>query len=381
MVDPFVWKRVHCVLADDHLWYVSRIYTRDETNETFSSADKNDGNKDIAPIYTGDTTTKSKFYSYAKHRSLELTRASLIQPSKENPAAPLFRTPFAFELVDSNGVTHRFRASNADVHKRWVSALNSRIVQSYENSLFDYAQLIVRDETEARNKRYLALAVEPFWEKQAGSKEELLASGSEASYRHMSVDSHTMTVLRFGMEVMEFRERCRHIQAIFPAQHPVFAMSRLTTEIVRNNGGTENGSKAELPSIPTEGSIHLDLKTQALIKSAWDDAIRLGSRATKVSVKLQGITLCDTSGRSSPHMPRSLETICQHLEYVITGSYRGDGSVSRGRNRSENTRQFPPPIDMFDNLLAELQTIAAVSSAKRCIGNSCSSKPLLDSKK
>ena len=31
--------------------------------------------------------------------------------------------------------------------------------------MFDYAQLIVRDETEARNKRFVAVAVAPLWEK------------------------------------------------------------------------------------------------------------------------------------------------------------------------------------------------------------------------
>ena len=378
MGDPHVWKRVHCVLTDDHLWFISRVYTRPDDNDDFdedeNSKEQENDDKTVAKgngeQAQKSPTTQPSYYSYARHRCLELTRALLLQPSKEKPTAPLFRTPFAFELVDSSGMAHRFRASNADVYKRWVAALSSRIVQSYENSLFDFAQLIVRDETEARNKRFMAVAVEPLWEKQQASLETMVPRDNKPKIyvnddrRHVAMDSPTMTILRFGMEVTEFRERCRHIQVSLPARHPVFAMTKVTTEIVRSkslNGSSENGpsGKSALPSIPTEGTIRLDLKTQALIKSAWDEAIRLGSRATKITVKLQ----VAAPSENATKMPRSLETICQHLEYVITGSFRGSSPRS-AQGRSDNTRQFPPPIDMFDALLAELQTIAAASSAK-----------------
>ena len=415
MVDPHVWRKVHCVLTDDHLWFMSRVYTRPDTTliddndqETTISNNKDDdekadpgsksekqdadkavanGNADSHSQTTSPSTTPPSFYSFAKHRRLELTRAMLRQPSKDKPMAPLFRTPFAFELVDSSGAVHRFRASNANVYKRWVSAVSSRIIQSYENSLFEHAQLIVRDETEARHKRLVAVAVAPLWEKQKASLETITKKSQDQHDNRMqkvtgdnpavqvTMDSPTMTVLRFGMEVTAFREQCRHIQATLPALHPVFAMTKVTTEIVRSNSSGENDSDSSaLPSIPTEGNIRIDLQTQALIKGAWDEAIRLGSRATKITVKLQMAASSDTNGGANhiggttAKMPRSLEIICQHLEYVITGSFRGNvprTAAAQRKGRSENTRQFPPPTDMFDALLGELQVIAATSSRKR----------------
>lgn len=416
-VDPHVWKKVHCVLTDDHLWFMSRVYTRpdaslidDADQETITTTSNNNdddekadpgsksedqhsekaaanGNAGQYSQTTSSSATPPSFYSFAKHRRLELTRAMLLQPSKDKPTAPLFRTPFAFELVDSSGAVHRFRASNANVYKRWVSAVSSRIIQSYENSLFEHAQLIVRDETEAHHKRLVAVAVAPLWEKRKASLEttaknvqdehdnQIQKVSVDNAAMQVTMDSPTMTILRFGMEVNAFREQCRHIQATLPALHPVFAMTKVTTEIVRSNSNRESDlDSSALPSIPTEGTIRIDLQTQALIKGAWDEAIRLGSRATKITVKLQMAAAGKANGGANhiggtaTKMPRSLEIICQHLEYVITGSFRGNVPNTVGaqrKGRSENTRQFPPPIDMFDTLLGELQAIAAASSRPR----------------
>jgi hypothetical protein len=382
MSDPHVWKRVHCVLTDEHLWYISRIHTRldrqqgsvKESEDSFG--EHGEEKKQMPPSLSSSSETPMEFYSYAKHRRLGLTRALLIQPSKDRPKAPLFRTPFAFEVIDSNGAAHRFRATNLDSYKRWVTALSSRIVQSYENSLFEHAELIVRDETQARNKRMMAVAVEPLWE-YCLLREKSKPKGHDKT-RFSPLDLPTLQILRFGMEVSEYRERCRHVQAILPAKYPVLAMTDTKPELRRNSSGSGHSEESS-PS--SNGAFRLDSKTQALIKGAWDEAVRLGGQATKLAVALQ----CPPGGStSSPttKMPRCLETICQHLEHVITGNFRGSltinsSSSQQGSNKStnakqargpDNTRQYPPPIDLFDQLLAELQLVAASASTKGHLG-------------
>lgn len=358
MTDPHVWKRVHCVLTDEHLWYISRIHTRSDQEDPASSS----SNKQDSP--TSDTTPPKQqpkeFYSFAKHRRIGLTRALLLQPSADKPTNPLLRTPFAFEVIGANGSAHRFRASNPENYKRWVTALQARIVQAYENSLLEHAELIVRDETEARNKRFTSISVEPIWDMQQQHR-PAVAAISQDPKRHDPLDDPTLQILRFGIEVTQYREHCRHIEAILPAKYPVLAMTDSTPELRLNgnqNGQSDSGS---VRSNANSGAFRLDTKMQALIKSAWDEAVRLGGRATKLAVALQA-----ASGNASAKMPRSLETICQHLEYVITGNLRGsNGKNSKPANmRPDNTRQYPPPVDLFDQLLLELQSGASVVSAK-----------------
>ena len=112
-----------------------------------------------------------------------------------------------------------------------------------------------------------------------------------------------------------------------------------------------------------------------MIKSSWDEAIRLGGYATKLAAELQTTPGDGAAASGTTKMPRCLETICQHLEHVITGNFRGalssNGQRQHGtkpadakQSRPDNTRQYPPPIDLFDQLLAELQSVAAVASAK-----------------
>lgn len=350
MADPHVWKRMHCVLTDDHLWYMSRIYTRlDDDQEKEQQEPEN---------------KQQQFYSFAKHRRMGLTRALLLQPSVEKPKTPLFRTPFAFEVIDSNGCAHRFRASNPENYKKWVGALQSRIVQSYENSLLEHAELIVRDETEARNKRFQSIAVEPLWDNQQanGGESAIVQSGIYDEIRYSRIEDPTIQMLRFGIEVTQYREHCRHIEAILPAKYPVLAMTDSTPELRLNGSQNGNSDSGSVKSSASSGAFRLDIKTQALIKSAWDEAVRLGSRATRLAVGLQSMG----EKPSAAKMPRSLETICQHLEYVITGNLRTSNGKSSPQNcaRPDSTRQYPPPIDLFDQLLVELQCAASAVSKK-----------------
>ena len=125
-----MWRRVHCVLTDDYLWFVSRRYAKQNL-------------------------------SFAKHGRVRLTRALLLEPSSDY--APLYRTPYAFEMVAADGTSHIFRASNRTVQRQWIKSISDRIIQSYENSLVESAQLIVNDECKAHARR-IDHAMDQLWE-------------------------------------------------------------------------------------------------------------------------------------------------------------------------------------------------------------------------
>ena len=119
--DPNVWKRVYCVLTDDHLWYVSRLHSS----------------------------------GIAKHGRVNLNRALLLEATADY--APLYRTPHAFEVVSRTGISHAFRAANRGARSRWTRCIADRIVQCHENKTLEHAELIVQDEALARTRDYSML--------------------------------------------------------------------------------------------------------------------------------------------------------------------------------------------------------------------------------
>jgi hypothetical protein len=112
--DPHVWKRVHCVLTEDFLWYITRVKDTPE----------------------------------GTHSRIRLTRALLL-----DDYTALQRIPHALEVVSEQGVSHVFRASTRPLQLRWIQCLADRIVQCHENSILDHAELICQDEATARNVR------------------------------------------------------------------------------------------------------------------------------------------------------------------------------------------------------------------------------------
>ena len=296
--DPHVWRRMYCTLADDYMWYVSR----------------RKGNS-------------------SKHGKISLVRALLLEPTSDYGL--LYRVPHSFEVVGSSGSSHVFRATSKQLQVQWIQALNSRISEVYENSLLAHAEMIVADETIARYRRLTTLAVEP-----------LSISPSKA---------RSSEILVLGMQISEYREQCRHLQAILPARQPIVHHSEEKKTSSRN-GDAENGSKLEL----------LDRKTMVLIRSLWDEATTLLHRATQVAMDTQSSM---DHGDKHRHAT-SLETLCRHIEYVVSGQLKqrsertvAESNGSTGpRNGDEipRSKQEPPPSDLFDALLAELQMAAVV---------------------
>mmetsp|Transcript_39018 Transcript_39018/g.94339 ORF Transcript_39018/g.94339 Transcript_39018/m.94339 type:complete len:592 (-) Transcript_39018:955-2730(-) len=293
-VDRHVWRRVYCVLTDDHLWFVTRVpYS---TTRTFPQVAK-------------------------KHGRISLERALLLEPNKEYASSPLYRIPNGFEVVSAKGTSHVFRAPSLAVQMHWIQALSNKITESFENSLMSHAELIVADESSARNKRLSTLAVDPLW------------TEIEADPQH--IDSSIASVLQLGMDVAEYREQCRHIQASVPARSPVVVSSE----------ASGRPRKADASREP------IDAATKQLVQATWDMATKLLSKATNVAMEIQKIS--DTK-----QLSRSLEVLCRHVDYVITGQHRqsnGGRQKENGPNREYSSD--PPPMDLFDLLLAELQSI------------------------
>ncbi|CAJ1936203.1 unnamed protein product [Cylindrotheca closterium] len=293
-VDRHVWRRVYCVLTGDHLWYVTRVpYS---TTRNFPEVAK-------------------------KHGRISLERALLLEPNKEYASSPLYRIPNGFEVVSAKGTSHVFRAPSRAVQIHWIQALSNKIMESFENSLMSHAELIVADESSARNKRLSTLAVDPLW------------TEIEADPQH--IDSSIASVLQLGLDVSEYREQCRHIEASVLAKSPVVVVSEAAARSRRGDASREP----------------IDAATVQLVQATWDMAMNLLSKATNVAMEIQ--TVSDTK-----QLSRSLEVLCRHVDYVITGQRRQSNGARQKENSSNREHSSdPPPTDLFDLLLAELQSI------------------------
>jgi hypothetical protein len=296
-VDPHVWRRVHCVLTGDYLWYVSRV------------------------PYCSATTTGTRIAK--KHGRIALDRALLLEPTSDYKNSPLYRIPNSFEVVTSRGTSHAFRATNTALQRHWLRALSTKILDAFENSLMAHAELIVADECVARNKRFSSFAVKPLWDEDDRNNPLLV------------------NVLRLGMEISEYREQCRHVKAFLPAKKPVVVMSESPRK--------RSTDHEQAPPEP------LDKETKQLVQAAWDAATSLLARCTHVAVQLH-------NDDHNKHISRSLETLCRHVDYVITGQHRslssqGNFESNNGGGKGSRHDQDPPPMDLFDKLLAELQSL------------------------
>jgi hypothetical protein len=286
--DRHVWKRVYCVLTDDHLWYASRLHI------------------------IGEKRT-------AKHGRISLNRALLLEATADY--APLYRTPHAFEVVSRSGISHVFRATNRALQLRWIQCLSDRIVQCHENKVLEHAELIVEDEALAHNRRLSALAVEPLM----------------TAYAETGDDGFLMKVLRWGMGVAEYREQCRHLQCLMPAKRPV---------VVSAGGNPAAPSPRRLFESPTGKNEEemVDSEMRVMIRSAWDSAAALVVHAVHLAHERDGKRM------------RNLETLCQHVDYVITGRFRPFAEAAGEVIEHVERNVDPPPASLFDPLLQELQS-------------------------
>ena len=252
--DPHVWKRVHCVLTEDYLWYITRVK-----------------------------------HGTANHSRIKLTRALLL----DNYTA-LQRLPHALEVVSEHGISHVFRASSKNLQLRWIQCLADRIVECHENNILDHAELICQDEAMARSVR-----------------------------RARSLKSQEF--LRWSLEVSEYKEICRHIAARLPTEN-----SRTTT--------VQQPSSLSSPSSSYSAQAQIESALREIILSTWDMASILLAKAT---------SFCAGKGPN-------IETLCRHIDYVLTGRFRSIQDNALLPSHLERSKDAPP-ADLFDNLLSELQ--------------------------
>ena len=369
-VDKHVWRRVYCVLTDDHLWYATRVpYYHSQHNHhhhhrnnnssssppTTTTTNNNNNNKKKNDGYGDFDNSYPPLKLSGKHGKISLGRALLLEPNVEYTNSSLYKIPNAFEVVSSRGLSHRFRAPNRTVQKNWIHALSSKIIESYENSLMDHAELIVSDEAIARNKRIQSTAIDPLLSRMdnmvmmsttsTSSTNEENKNKQEESTRdnyssngsnNSSVRNAIASVVRLGLDISEYREQCRHIQAF------------LTIDKDTN---------------------------KRRVQKTWDMATELLSKATTVTIEVQKQhTNTTTTTKSAKQISRSLEVLCRHVDYVITGQQRqfqlllsgegtnekmnGDSSSSSSKKKQQQQQRAPdpPPMDLFDLLLTELQT-------------------------
>jgi PH domain len=382
--DPNVWRRVHCVLTEDRLWFVSRIY------------EGVDG-------HTSHTT------GHARYRCIRLARALLIvgsfDPSASSRAhfhtASHLSSSFCFEVVSASGLSHAFRATNNRARQSWIAGLQARITQSGEKSLMDHAALIMKDESVARSKRATSNGALPLWNALQDRSCDINAEAMEAgrtTTAGLALGSPMGKVLRWGLEVSNFKETCRFLHSRLPAKSPVVVgnpRGHFALDSLEGKGSSHtSASSFTEPSFDDRlmNGEPLDPSLAQMIQDSWEVAHALLAIAVKVGreIREKDAMIASTS-TNLPQLHRdpaplsSIETHCRHIEFILTGRFRPLAKeaevlvrVANGRPkivdaRTESTpparerreigavrqRLSPPPVDMFDDLLRDLQDHAA----------------------
>lgn len=357
--DKHVWRKVYCLLTEDYMWYIHRMTPWCERQP-------------IERVKTHSTNMEETIAMAPKHGRIALSQALLLEVNEEFERSPLHRVPHAFQIVDGRGVTHSFRASSKSLLQQWIQSLSTRLIDSYDNSFLENAELIVAEESLARNQRYKSIAVDALrlndrtlarassqgsfashHEHQAHEEEKQI----ECLLNNMQIDLYTLAsegetnnkvnfsaqVVRLGINVAEYRESCRHIQ--------VSLLSQI---------GFLSDQEEKEPNLPV-----LTVAIQKMVQDLWHDASRLLGQATQIASLVQ----IDSGygSVSKRHASRSLDTLCHHIEFVITGQIRRraalpNESATTSSNAATATTQHPddpPPIDLFDRLLTELQQATA----------------------
>jgi PH domain len=394
--DGNVWRRMFCILTNHELWYISRIYSRTDPSH---------------PPYV-------QKYPYVRHGRIRLTRAILIQPTPNEPS--LYRTPYAFEIISSKGKSHVFRASSKQQQTFWITSISERIILSYEASLFDNADLIMAEECSARNRRANALAVEPLWDAAVrvmrehqvldnvskGQPDDGTTARDQMNSTIMSpsIGNSIGSVVRWGMDVSIYKDRCRYVGSSMPTRTPVivatpprrrFFPTSVSSLLQSRNNEERNSSSSVVEPTLFEP---LDDYIQDMIQITWQQATALLTRARSLAVTFQVRSSIKHDTEEQPDFEKvrmklshGVDTLCRHIDFVLTGrlDYSTDYSTSSavvvpaagnipipernkdtttiGLNNNNNSQRLPdgpPPADLFDHLLVELQSLAATADRR-----------------
>lgn len=240
---------------------------------------------------------------------------------------------------------------------RWVSAIGERIVQCFENSGMEQAELIGSDEIAARWGRTASLAVDPVLKLMSNNNatRSIVANrpamvlnqkgweGAEATSSSAAISQ----VLRFGIDVSEFRELVLH------SQSAILSPGRERDVIV--------------------GRIRHIAQS-----SAWDDAERLLFKSSCI------ISLIESSQKDdktvledilSEEEDEKIENV-KSLKQDVFSAHRRIAlfleeqkvlreRAARGEVGGSGEEAFLiPSIDLFDEMLEKLQRLAAITESK-----------------
>ena len=418
--DPNVWRRVHCTLTADYLWFVSRIYTASTTDD-----DDDDIIGGVSSEHPSSEPPQQQqphsqqppqiYYRWARHGRIRLTRALVLEPTADYP--PLFRTPYAWEIVSARGTSHVLRAGSRAGQRRWIRALQDAVVRSLEASLLRHAELLLTDECRARNLRAAERAVEPLWERLQELQQRDSGGAAEEDGTIAAVTgggergTHVNAVLRLGLQVADYRECCRYIQSVLPAKNPMVVFGGVgdaaaQPPAIPKGGRFGSAAAARARSTSTESTVvpALDATTHDMIHATWDRAAALLVRATHVGLTMTTTRPAKKTSSSSlenknhevheeAKLSHSVDTLCRHIDYVITGRFRRGkdyqppsamtvpqqptpttvlGNRVRAVSNDADHEFQPPPTDLFDHLLTELQIEAVAADHRR---RSSSSSP------
>lgn len=297
--DPHVWRRHYCVLTRDEFWYVPRLVRSDEflsSNQAVAVAGDDEG-------VTGDGLSEFRTIAIAQHHGrILLAGATLLGPSTTGHRNT---RSDGFELIEGgggDGKTHRFRACSSPPSlssgaatvssqrscKQWTQVLELRLREAAENAMLQHAELLVTDETLARNDRWRKFLVGTTAggtdgnntnedEEEEEEEEQTIAilesSMSALRLRHggtatvgaglrddeknrdheATSSSFRSRVLHFGLDVAEYKEGCRKIQTLLWAD---------------TTAGRSSSSAAAVPSME---------RIRELVKSLWREATHLST--------------------------------------------------------------------------------------------------------
>lgn len=407
--DKHVWKRVYCVLTDDYLWFVPRLQTYDtqrkkkvvmiKEKSVCEDLEALNGDND----YDDDDMIKMAPY----HGRIMLSRALLIESMEDIEGSSLFRIPNSWEVVTGKGVTHTFRVQSPSLARQWIQAIRQRLLECYEQSLLQNAELILTDEVVARNHRVRSVAVDPMIAKWAEQRHfhqdneekeenETLSVPTENDHRRPfprllhclsghSKEQFQASVIRLGMDIASYKEQCLHLQALLLSQagqgvNDSTALSAVDSATLSQEIW-ENASQLLDRATDISSQVKVIVGPGMNLRGGSSSMVSLTSLESSSS-SVDGRPVNDQTGHlvsHHSHSSRSLGTLCRHVEYIITGQFRhgdyandnkngvhdskiddssftsGDGRV---RRPSCHNTSDPPPMDLFDMLLQELQTIA-----------------------
>lgn len=346
-IDPHVWKRHYCVLTQDDFWYVPRVIRPDEFMPS------KEGEPFSPPIHHRRDDEATSFETRVieiapTHGRISLAEATLLDTFQAKMRKD------GFELVSGAGRTHKFRACSPSVSagaatlasiasaKEWQRMIKTRIRDAQDNSLTKHAELLLTEETVVRNDRWRNFLLDES-EKEIPPllKNGVLGENSSSGLLRSNV-------LRFGLDVAEYKEGCRKIQTLLWA----------------DMAGRASSSSVAMGAV------------KKLLKELWWEASLLLDRALQLNLAIVGSSNNNNNNNAlSPHR-RGLETMCHHIEYVITQKRRRPSQSSLNESSSNDNiptkeasssdrklrdgyphQREPPPIDLFDLLWNELRTL------------------------